>query len=214
MKERTKMINKELIEKLNQKIIDSENKYIEYMNMGHIEAEKIKKAKARLLEVNKVIDYRGFECIVKIDNIKHLSEVYKVDGKHEIYIVISDKLSNSDANKELEYAINNLLPGVVDKILYQEQLEFELDKKKIQEYEEQLKKFKINSITFDDVKLLYHKAEYKIAINGIGDIIDSLMGSFDSQYSDFVKLNVLFNLGIMEGKRQERARRKGAAMIG
>ena len=77
-----------------------------------------------------------------------------------------------------------------------------------QKYQEELKQLQFNHIDYGDVQTVYKNLI--INFNGIPKICDIVKGFVnDSNINNIITSNVLYELGVIEGKRAERERRKG-----
>lgn len=147
-------------------------------------------------------EYKGYGVVVLYDDIKHRSIIKAYQDK--LYITINNKLTSEEAEYELIYAISNMLPGVIEQINIKAAQEQEEEQK----YQEELKQLQFNHIDYGDVQTVYKNLI--INFNGIHKICDIVKGFVnDSNINNTITSNVLYELGVIEGKRAERERRKG-----
>lgn len=191
-------------------------KYNEYLNKFDEYSEKIHSISSRLRELKQQLNnefiYEGFNCIVKSEEIKYKSLIMqdKKDNRR-LYILINSNLSIDDAINEVKYVKNNMLPGVINTILNQEQLEREKEEK-------ELKNLKFRGLDFKTVKDIFWNSDKYLSSNEVLSIsevhvlnkmLNYILDSKD-QASGFCMMSFLiYELGVIEGRKQ---RNKGAAV--
>ena len=170
--------------------------------------DKLHEIESKIEELNESItpysdfEYKGYGVVVLYDDIKHRSIIKAYQDK--IHITINNKLTSEEAEYELIYAISNMLPGVIEQINIKAAQEQEEEQK----YQEELKQLQFNHIDYGDVQTAYKNLI--INLNGIPKICDIVKGFVDdSNINNIITSNVLYELGVIEGKRAERERRKG-----
>ena len=202
------MINSKIVEELNKKYEEYSSKFDEYM-------EKMNLISSKMREIRKLLDgefeYKDFKCQVVYGEIKYKSMITRsTKDNRKLYIFINNKLSERYADIELEYAKNNMLPGVVDKILDQEKLEREKEEKEI-------RNLKFRGLDYKTLKdIFFNKADEGLSISEtrtLSKIVSNIIDNKDLTSVFSVMSSLTFALGIMEGKRQERARRKEVLVI-
>lgn len=191
-------------------------KYNEYLKKFDEYSEKIHSISSRLRELKQQLNnefiYEGFNCIVKSEEIKYKSLIMqdKKDNRR-LYILINSNLSIDDAINEVEYVKNNMLPGVINTILNQEQLEREKEEK-------ELKNLKFRGLDFETVKDIFWNSDKYLSSNEVLSIdevhvlskmLNYILDSKD-QTSVFCMMSFLtYELGVIEGRKQ---RNKGVVV--
>ena len=199
-------------EQLNKKYEEYQNKFDEYNEKMHLMASKMREIEAQLNKdfIYKEFTYKDFKCIVKYIEINHKSLIaLDKEDNRKLYIFINNKLSEHDAELEVNYVINNMLPGVVDKILNQEQLE----KKK---HDEEIKQLEFRGLDFKTIKNIIFNPDKKIStteINILSKIVSNILDTEELNSTLLMVGFLAFDLGVMEGKREERAKRKRVVVI-
>ena len=203
------MLYSKRTEELNKKYNEYLKKFDECDEKLHLISSKLREIKQQL---NNEFIYEGFNCIVKSEEIKYKSLIMqdKKDNRR-LYILINSNLSIDDAINEVKYVKNNMLPGVINTILNQEQLEREKE-------ENELKNLKFRGLDFETVKDIFWNSDKYLSSNEVLSIsevhvlnkmLNYILDSKD-QASGFYMMSFLtYELGVIEGRKQ---RNKGVVV--
>lgn len=196
------MINSKRIEELNKKYEEYLNKFDEYREKMELISLKLHEIKQQL---NNEFMYKDFKCIVKSKEISHKSLIAqdKRDNRR-LYIFINNNLSIQDSQKELNYVINNMLPGVVNNVLDQEQLE---NKKA----EIELNNLRFRGLDIKALENIFFNNE-TISLSELRTLsrMMSVILNEDEANTLSTVAGLTYTLGVMEGKRE---RSKGVVVI-
>lgn len=191
------MINSKRIEELNKKYEEYLNKFDEYSEKMHLISSKLREIKQQL---NNEFMYKDFKCIVKSEEISHKSLVAqdKRDNRR-LYIYINNKLSIQDSQKELEYVKANILPGVVNTVLDQEQI--------------QLKNLRFRGLDIEAMEnIFFSNSDKNISLSELRTLSKMMSVILNEDEANTLSMvaGLTYTLGVMEGKRE---RSKGAVVI-
>lgn len=128
---------------------------------------------------------------------------FMVAGKDKTYVFIHEKLSDKQREAELRL----ILEG---KGLYYFS-SAEINKMNKLSEQQERKKLSYKSINYDDVNIIMENTilrEYREIVEFAEKLNEFLNREYDGSWNDNSKLLYMFKLGVMQGKREERARRK------
>jgi len=134
---------------------------------------------------------------------------FMIGSGDKMYLFIKEELTEQERIEELNYVFN----GNMD---YFDNEEIEKIKK-ISNDIEKSRKMKFKSINHDDIETVLANAAFKeySQIRAFSDEIDKYLMSTDRlDWDIYGKLLYMFKLGVMQGKREERARRRSKIVYG
>lgn len=187
-----------MIKDIMKQIEESENNFERYSDKLHIESERIKALRKQLFIDQ--FQYEYFDCKAEYKNINHLSEIAHIPNTNKIYIYINNTLSEDKAEKELLYAINNMLPGVIEKLVQEEAS----NQKEINNYNEE--EMKLINIAKDNVTLGKGKEIYTLYKTIVSSFNRPKTRGDEELYISW-GIATIYELGLIMGKREERAKR-------
>lgn len=132
---------------------------------------------------------------------------FLIGGKDKIYLFIEEELTEQERIKELAYVFNGNMDYFDNE---------EIERIKEIANKQKLKEIQFKLINHDDIETVLANAtlgEYT-QIRNFSDKIDEILKSTDrTSWDIYGKLLYMFKLGVMQGKREERARRRRGRIV-